>query len=273
MPEARGGFSSIEAPWWRAAVRRMLWRMMHPGDASSPHELSVQQQVYLWLSALFVTALLVANVVGVKLFRFDVGLLGWNIPIEHTVGMISFPLTFLLTDLLNEYYGKRAARRVTYIAFAMGFVAYLIYYLSRIIPIMEGIPGTATREAFENIFGAASLMYLASLGAFLAGSLLDIVLFAAFKRWTGGRLVWLRATGSTVISQLIDSFVITILFFQVAQKLTGSEAASFEFVIRTALTGYILKFVIAIVLTPGIYLGRWVLSRCFGLRPIPAALA
>jgi hypothetical protein len=238
-----------------------------------PHALSVQQQVYVWLGALFVTSLLVANMIGVKLFRFETELFGRTIPIEHTVGMLSFPLTFLITDLLNEYYGKRATRRITYIAFVMGFAAFAVIGVARAFPTLEGIPGTATDASFENIFGSASLMYLASLGAFLVGSIIDIALFGVFKRLTGGKLVWLRATGSTVVSQLVDSFVITILFFQVAQTLTGAEAASFSFVLQTALTGYLLKFFISVVLTPVVYLGRWVLSRYFGLRPIPANLA
>lgn len=238
------------------------------------HPLSGPQQVYLWLSAIMVTALLAANVVGVKLFslQLDLGSLG-RIPIEHTAGMIPFPITFLLTDLLNEYFGKKAARRTTYVAFAMGALAFAIYAAALRIPILEGIPGTATQEAFENIFGAATLMYLASLGAFVLGSMLDIFLFGLFKRLTRGKLVWLRATGSTVISQLFDSFLVTFFFFYVAQALTGGQTADAKFIFQTALTGYVLKFVIAIVLTPFIYLGRWMLSRWFGLVPIPAALA
>ena len=243
-----------------------------PPDVAStpPYTLSVQQRVYVWLAGLFVTALLVANVTGVKLFRFEIDFGSAGIlPIEHTAGMLAFPITFLLTDLLNEYYGKRGARRAVYVAFVMGAVAFAVIWISRQLPILEGVAGTATNEAFENIFGAAELMYLASLGAFLVGSLLDIALFAVAKRLTGGRYVWLRATGSTVISQFVDSFVVSILFFQVAQMLTGGEPADLGFTVRTALTGYVLKFVIAVLLTPIIYLGRWTLSRYFGLRPLP----
>lgn len=247
---------------------------MGGSEVLDAHALTRAQQVYLWLSSILVTCLLVANVVGVKLFRLeiDLGPLGL-IPVEHTVGMLPFPVTFLLTDLLNEYYGKRAARRVAYVAFAMGALAFAIYAAARAMPILEGIPGTASDHAFENIFGAATLMYLASLGAFLIGSMLDIFLFGVFKRFTGGRHVWFRATGSTVVSQLFDSFLVTFFFFYVAQVLTGGQAASADFILRTALTGYVLKFVIAVSLTPMIYLGRWMLSRWFGLVPIPASQA
>ncbi|HZW09349.1 MAG TPA: queuosine precursor transporter [Phycisphaerales bacterium] len=227
-------------------------------------------RLYLWLSAVFITCLLLANILGVKLFRFelDLGPLGL-IPVEHTLGMLPFPITFLLTDLLNEYYGKKAARRVTWLAFAMGLVAFAMIYLGRKFPTLEGIPGTADAASFELIFGASALMYLASMAAFLVGSLLDIFLFGLFKRATRGRYVWLRATGSTVVSQLFDSFVVTFMFFVVLQRLAGGEAADLHFVLRTAFTGYILKFVIAVLLTPAIYLGRWAIKARFGLQPMP----
>lgn len=231
-------------------------------------------RVYVWLSGVFVTCLLLANILGVKLFSFAVDwpLIG-SFKVEHTVGMLTFPITFLLTDLLNEYYGKAAARRVTYIGFTMGLLAFVLIYIARKTPILTGIPGTATEESFENIFGAAALMYLASMIAFLLGSLLDIFIFGVFKRLTGDRLVWFRATGSTVISQLFDSFIVTFVFFQALPVLTGGTPTDFRFVLRTAATGYILKFVIAVLLTPAIYLGRWLMREWLGLVPVPAAPA
>ena len=230
------------------------------------HALSRAQLVYLWLAAVNITALLLANIVGVKLFRFDTP---FGFGIEHTVGMLPFPITFLLTDLLNEYYGRRATRRVALIAFTMAALAWALLWIARKFPILEGIPGTATQESFEIIFGASSLMYLASISAFLVGSLLDISLFGLFKRLTGGRYVWLRATGSTVISQLFDSLIVTFLFFMIFPIMLGNEPADLGFTTRTAFTGYILKFVIAVVLTPLIYLGRWFLREIVGLQPLP----
>lgn len=231
----------------------------------------VRTRLYIWLTGVFVTCLLLANILGVKLFSFhmDLGGLG-TVKVEHTVGMLTFPITFLLTDLLNEYYGKRAARRVTYLAFTMGLLAFVLIYAARKFPILSGIPGTATHESFENIFGAAALMYLASMIAFLLGSLLDIFIFGMFNRLTNGRMVWLRATGSTVISQLFDSFLVTFVFFVVLQSLTGSKPASMGFVFNTAMTGYVLKFVISVALTPLIYLGRWMIREWLGMSPAAA---
>ena len=122
--------------------------------AALSHELDVPQRVYLWLAAVFVTSLVLANILGVKLFLFSLELPGLGaIPVEHTAGMLAFPVTFVLTDLLNEYYGKRGARRVTVVAFAMAGFALLLITAARWMPIREGIPGTATAAAFEQIFG------------------------------------------------------------------------------------------------------------------------
>lgn len=252
--------------------------MTTPSPPADPSALDVRARVYLWLAAVFVTSLLLANIVGVKLFRFelDLGPLGL-LPVEHTVGMLPFPITFLLTDLLNEYYGKRGARRVAFLAFAMGALGFVLIDVARHFPTLEGIPGTATAESFENIFGAARFMYLSSLAAFLLGSLLDIFLFGVFKRATRGRLIWLRATGSTVISQLFDSFLVTFFFFWLAPILlraaygsqVDAEPAGPAWILQTALTGYILKFVIAVALTPFIYAGRAFIRIRFGMTPVP----
>jgi len=234
-------------------------------ELSAPR-FDLRQKVFLVLAALQVTSLLVANMIGVKLFSFDIA----GLDVEHTAGMLPFPITFLLTDLLNEFYGKKAARMVAWIAFGMAIFAFVLVSVARALPILEGIPGTADERSFEVVFGGSAIMTLCSIVAFLFGSLLDIVVFGYFKRITHGKMVWLRATGSTVVSQLFDSFVITILYFQVAQALTGGQAAGLDFVLRTALTGYLLKFVIAVLLTPAVYAGRGLLRRVVGLDPLPA---
>jgi len=235
-------------------------------DAPAAPRFDLRQKVFLVLAALQVTSLIVANMVGVKLFSIELA----GIDVEHTAGMIPFPITFILTDLLNEFYGKKAARMIAWVAFGMALFALVLVSVARLLPILEGIPGTSDEHSFETVFGGSTLMTLSSIVAFLLGSLLDIAVFGFFKRITGGKMVWLRATGSTVVSQLFDSFVITILYFQVAQGLTGGAVASLDFVLRTALTGYILKFVIAVILTPAIYAGRAFLRRVVKLEPLPA---
>jgi len=227
--------------------------------------------IYAAGACVYATALVVANVIGVKLFRFELPLafLG-SVPVEHTAGMLAFPITFVLTDLLNEYYGRRATRRVVYLAFLMACLAWLLVAAARALPVLEGVPGTADEASFEVVFGSASLMYVASIIAFLIGGLLDVFLFGVLKRLTGGKHIWLRATGSTVVSQVLDSLLVTGLFFSLLPALLGQPVLDAAHVLQIALTGYVLKFVLAVLLTPAIYLGRWVVARQ-GLVPLPVA--
>lgn len=243
--------------------------MTQPAPPPAAFALTRPQTLYVWISGVFVTSLLVANMIGAKLFKIDVDLLG-GFSIIHTAGMVPFPITFLLTDLVNEYYGRKATRRLAYIAFSMAALAFCFIALSRALPTFEGYSNTASHSAFENIFGQATIMYIASIMAFLCGTLLDIWIFGVFKRLTKGRFVWFRATGSTVISQIFDSFIVTALAFAVIPALLGNSAWTIKQVLETAATGYVLKFFIALAMTPIIYLGRWLIREWFGMTPVPA---
>ena len=229
--------------------------------------LDVRARVYAWMTALFVACLLVADVVGVKLFSVPV----FGVTVEHTCGMLTFPVTFVLTDLLNDYYGKAAARRVTFIAFAMGGLVFGVINLSLVMPPLQA-SYNVPQEAFEAVFAKARVMYVASLAAFIVGSMLDIWIFGVLKRATRGRFLWLRATGSTVISQVFDSLVVSILAFHLMPAWLGMDGGSIAplgTVLKIAATGYVLKFVLAIAMTPLIYAGNSVL-RALGMRPLPA---
>lgn len=233
--------------------------------------------LYVWLTGLSVASLLVADVIGIKLFRIPLGFsisLPWMAQpitaIEHSCGMLTFPITFLLTDLLNEYYGKKAARRVTYISMAMALFAFGVINLAQAMPFLDA-PFNIAPEHFDAVFGSAKIMYIASVSAYLIGQLADIWVFHLLKKVTRGRLLWLRATGSTVISQTLDSFVVSYLAFSLGRQLikdpANPPAAGWD-VVQIAMTGYLLKFVLAIVVTPLIYLGRNFVHRWFGLEPL-----
>lgn len=228
----------------------------------SPPEFTRAQLLYVWLAALFSASLIMADIVGVKLFKIGspVG------DVVHTCGMLTFPLTFLITDLVNEYYGKRAARRMTYIALVMALFAFLVMNISLAMPPLPG--GPVEEPAFRAVFASARLMYVASLVAYLVGQLLDVTVFGFMKRLTQGRLIWLRATGSTVISQVFDSLVVTTLFLK-GLELQGGKAATVGAILTMAATGYVLKFCLAVAVTPFIYAGHAVLRRGFGLVPLP----
>lgn len=233
-------------------------------EHTEPHALSPPQKMYLWLAMIFVASLLIADIVGIKLFRIPLPfpILGFE-AIEHTCGMLTFPVTFLLTDLINEFYGPRAARRITWIGFAAAMYVFLVINIAQAMPYLDA-PYNVEPAEFDAIFGSAKIMYIASLSAYLVGQLSDIAVFGFFKRLTGDRLVWLRATGSTVISQLIDSFIVSYLAFSLGRELfpdPANPAAPISAIPAIAITGYTLKFVIAIAITPLIYLGRRLMRR------------
>lgn len=221
---------------------------------------------------MFIASLLIADIVGIKLFRIPLpfSVFGFD-AIEHTCGMLTFPITFLLTDLVNEYFGARAARRLTFMGLAAATFVFIIMNIAQAMPYLDA-PFNVRKEQFDAIFGSAKVMYLASLAAYLVGQLSDITLFGFLKRLTGQRYVWLRATGSTLISQFIDSFIVSYLAFSLGRQIFADPAsppAPLSEIPTIAITGYALKFVLALAMTPLVYLGRWLMSRYFGLVPIP----
>jgi queuosine precursor transporter len=235
-----------------------------PDPIHTPYTMSVQQKLYVWLAGLSVASLLLSDVIGVKLFHIG--------DVKHSAGMLTFPITFLLTDLINEYYGKKAARRVTWISLVMGLYAFFVINIALAMPYLQE-PYNINREAFEAVFASSRIMFLASLAAYIAGQLCDIWSFHVIKRFTKGRLLWLRATGSTVISQMLDSFVVTYLAFGIGRQIVGDPEvapAPFGRILEMAATGYTLKFLMAIAVTPILYAGHGVMRKSFGLQPLPA---
>ncbi len=248
------------------------------GQDNTRMEFGTAQQVYLWLAAIAATCLVVADIVGVKLFRIP---LGFNVhvpwekdpinAITHTCGMLTFPVTFVLTDVLNEFYGKKMARRVVYVSFGMALLAFIVLNIAQAMPRLDA-PYNVREDAFNHIFGSAKVMYVASLTAYIIGSLADIMMFAWFKSLTKGRHVWLRATGSTVVSQFIDSFIVSYIAFSLGRRffpIVDLPPAPFTEILRIAATGYLLKFCIAIASTPVIYALKAGLTKYFGLQPLP----
>ncbi len=240
---------------------------------ADPHALSNAQRLFMWLSGISIASLLIGDVIGIKLFRIP---LGFSLPVPggstdtivHTCGMLTFPITFLVTDLVNEFYGKRAARRIAVLSFSMALFAFAFINIGLAMPFLDA-PYNVDPAAFNAVFGSARVMYVASLTAYLVGQFCDIAIFSGLKRLTGDRFIWLRATGSTVVSQMLDSLVVTYLAFSLGRRLfeDGAMAMSGSEVLRTAATGYMLKFVIAVAMTPLIYVGHRVIRRSLGMTP------
>lgn len=216
-------------------------------------------RLLLVLTATFVTCLVVGDIIGGKLIQTTP--LGQVITL--TVGMIPFPVTFLLTDLLNEFYGQRTARFVTLLGLAMAVLAYAVIWLAGAIPIAPIAlePGWAgvTEPAFDNVFMGSRRMIVASLCAYVVAQFVDIFVFHALRRATQTRLLWLRATGSTVVSQLIDTVVINLVAWLGILR--------WEQIVNIAVSSYFVKVAIALGLTPLVYLGHALIARALGIGP------
>lgn len=217
-------------------------------------------KLFIILAAIFCTCLITGDIIGGKLI--EVPLVG--VTFTTTVGMIPFPVTFLLTDLLNEFYGKSSARFVTWVAFGMAALAFSFIFIAGALPIagMAREPGWGgvTEQSFANVFLGSQRMILASMAAYLTAQFVDIGVFHLIKRWTANRFLWLRATGSTAVSQMVDTVVINFVAWSGLMS-TGK-------IIEIVFSAYGLKLFIAIALTPLIYVAHAVVERWLGLVPV-----
>jgi uncharacterized integral membrane protein (TIGR00697 family) len=204
-----------------------------------------KQKFYVWLTAIFVAALITSDLIGAKYFRIG----GFDL----SVGMIPFPLTFLLTDIVNEFYGTEGARRLTFVGLGVAVFVFAIINLGIALPTSPESPMAG--DKFKAVFGWSSRLYLASLSAYIVGQLLDISVFLALRKITGHRFLWLRATGSTVLSQLVDTVVVNFVL------LVGTK--SMDYILVVVRNSYVIKLVIAVVMTPLIYAGHALLRRHF----------
>jgi queuosine precursor transporter len=220
-----------------------------------------RQKLYLYLAAIFITALLVGDIIGSKLFVVQLTLFGRPLTATLSVGAMWFPITFVLTDVINEFYGARGARAVTFVGFWMALAAFGAIWIARQIPAASFSP--IPQEMFDQVFGGANRIFFASIVAYMIGQLLDITLFQALKKLTHARHIWLRSTGSTLASQLIDSVVVVGLAF--GDKLQLGELVSL------CVTSYLVKVIAAVGLTPVIYAMHALIQRRLGIEPTAAA--
>ena len=209
-----------------------------------------RELVYLILAGFFVTNAILGELIGGKIIQFG--------PFSMSVGVIPWPVVFLATDLINEYFGKGGVRRLTFMTVGMIAYAFLILFAAIGVPAADFSPVTDTH--FRAVFGQSLWIIGASLVAFMASQLVDVLVFWAFRRRTGGRQLWLRATGSTAVSQFIDSFIIIGIAFWLPGRLSVGEF------LNVATTNYSYKLVIAIVVTPLIYGSHALIDRFLGHR-------
>lgn len=204
--------------------------------------------IFITMAGIFITSAIVAELISCK--QVDIGLY----PI--IAGIVPWPIVFLLTDVLNEYYGKKAVRRLSWITCGMIAFCFLLVYVAVILPTAEH--SYASETEFSKLFGGSLPIMIGSIIAFAVSQMIDVWAFWMMRKLTGERFIWLRSTGSTVFSQLADSYLVLLIGFWLPGTFTLKE------ILFLGITGYATKLVIAVALTPLIYVGRYAIKSILG---------
>lgn len=247
--------------------------------------LTKENLLFFILSAVFLSNAILAEFIGVKIFSLErtLGFQPLNMHIfgfdqlsfNLTFGVILWPVVFVLTDILNEYYGMKGVRLLSYTTVVMILYAFLVVRVAIDIPPADFWPhahlggdlsgANAYKSDIKNMDSAFHLIYgqglyiiIGSVIAFLISQILDVFIFHSIKKYTGEKSIWLRATGSTIVSQLIDSFVVLFIAFYIG------AGWSMQLVLAICLVNYIYKFAIAVLVTPILYLIHVWVERFLG---------
>ncbi|MCM4155259.1 queuosine precursor transporter [Gramella sp. AN32] len=211
--------------------------------------------IYLILSALFISSLVVSNLIFQKFFYWDFfGIYRFEI----SVGILPYPITFLITDIISEIYGKRKANQVVTAGIFASFFSLLIIVISEYAPATNWSPIGDT--LFTRVFGATAIAVFASMVAYLIAQYIDIQLFHFWKKITQGRHLWIRNNFSTFLSQFADTF--SVLFL-----LCSFGKISWELFGGLLLSGFLFKVLVAVCDTPFLYAAVYALRKKFSLKP------
>ncbi|MFL2997106.1 MAG: queuosine precursor transporter [Cytophagales bacterium] len=223
--------------------------------------------IFIILTGIFITNAIIAEILGTKIFDFSL-LKNFSL----SVGVLIWPVVFITTDIINEYFGKSGVKKISYFTIILILYVFLIVFLStKLTPNTYWLNINSTDNsgnpfdidyAYNTIFLQSTGIIIGSVFAFLIAQLLDVFIFQKIKKITKGKFIWLRATGSTLISQLIDSFVVlTIAFYFLAPE--GKEW-SINQVFVVGFDNYTFKFFVAIIITPFIYLAHYLIDSYLG---------
>ncbi len=232
-------------------------------------------KLFISIAAFFVANALIAECIGGKIFSLekvlgirpsDFTIFGQSgLAFNLTCGVLLWPLEFIITDIVNEYYGPKAVRRISYTAIALISYAFLMFYAAMKIAPADFWIGSKQdmginnmQTAFSGIFGQGMWIIMGSLIAFLVSQIIDVTVFHRIKKVTGEKWIWLRATGSTLVSQLVDSFIVLFIAFKIG------NGWSWQLVLAICVVNYCYKLTMAIILTPLIYLIEKQIERYVG---------
>ena len=218
-------------------------------------------KLFISITAFFVANALIAESIGTKIFSLEkifglhpvsFSMFGQSgLSFNLTCGVLLWPLEFVITDIVNEYYGPKAVRRISFTAIALISYAFLMYFLAIGVPpadfwITSSKLVNNMQTSFNAIFGQGMRIIVGSLVAFMVSQLIDVTVFHKIKKITGDKHLWLRATGSTMISQLWDSYIVLFIAF--------GGVFSWQMILAIGIMNYTYKFTMAIILTPVIVL-------------------
>ena len=231
-------------------------------------------RLFMILGGFFIANALIAEFMGVKIFSLEQSLglnpVNWSIfgeqlSLNLTAGVLLWPVVFVLSDLINEYYGPKGVRFLTNGAIVLIIYAFLMIYAAISLTPAEWWVGSNANKgvpdmqlAYKTVFGQGLWIIIGSLVAFLVGQVLDVYIFHYIKKKTGEKYLWLRTTGSTLVSQLIDSFVVLYIAFGIGADWSTS------LILSVGILNYIYKFSVAILLTPVLYWIHYGIDRYLG---------
>jgi uncharacterized integral membrane protein (TIGR00697 family) len=239
---------------------------------------SRKTNLFVILGAIFLTNAILAEIIGVKIFSGEktLGLdpVQWTffgefvLDFNLTAGAVIWPVVFITTDLINEYFGKKGVRKISFLTAALiTYVFVVISLVTALAPadfwleVNASMPNGSSFDinyAFNTIFRQGLGIIFGSLTAFLLGQLIDVYVFQKLRAVTGPKMIWLRATGSTLVSQFIDSFVVLGIAFYVFGNWSLTQIAA------VGLINYVYKFTVAMALTPVLYLAHGLIDRYLG---------
>jgi queuosine precursor transporter len=239
-------------------------------------------RLFIILSGFFIANALIAEFMGVKIFSLERSL--GNEPVHWTIlggkwnfdlsaGVLLWPVVFIMTDIINEYYGKRGVKFLSWLGAGLIAYAYFMFYGSIQLVSADWWAGsqvargvTDMNASYNGVFGQGLGIIIGSLAAFLFAQLLDVLIFHEIKKRTGGKFLWLRSTGSTLFSQLADTFIVTsIAFYFYPMLVAGNgEPWSINQLLTVCTGGYLYKFTIAVLMTPVIYGVHNLIERYLG---------
>lgn len=249
-------------------------------------------RLFMILGGFFIANALIAEVIGVKIFSFEktlgleplsIQFFGESLSLNLTAGVLLWPIVFIMTDIINEYYGMKGVRFLSYLAAALITYAFIMFYGAMNLTPADffvvskqgsGVPNM--QLAYEGVLGQGGRIIIGSLVAFLLGQIIDVFTFHKIKKATGEQKIWLRATGSTLVSQFIDSYVVLFIAFYIGTRVgnnTGDFVWSFQLFLAVGTLNYIYKAIVAVLLTPVIYAVHHLIEKYLGAEKAAAMKA